>query len=79
MYVFKRLIDTKGFVRILETHSPLSAIIAEKLSIKISTEKLMMVFGQVFYRLYSQKTRYWSARINERLKILIVLTVATKP
>ena len=30
----KRLLDAKGFVRVLETHSPLSALIIEKLSVE---------------------------------------------
>ena len=39
--LLKRLIDVKGFVRIIETHSPLSAIIAEKIFLKTNSgEKL---------------------------------------
>ena len=39
--LLKRLIDVKGFVRIIETHSPLSAIIAEKIFLKPNSgEKL---------------------------------------
>ena len=43
----KRLLNAKGFVRVLEAHSGISALIAENLEIEVKdNKKVLMLYGQ---------------------------------
>jgi phosphoenolpyruvate mutase len=82
--LLKRLIDTKGFVRILETHSPLSAIIVEKTFYKNKSGKKIEFDGFWSSSLTDSTLRgkpdIEVLDINERLKnINSIFDVTTKP
>ena len=82
--LLKRLIDTKGFVRILEAHSPLSAIIVEKTFYKNKYGKKIEFDGFWSSSLTDSSLRgkpdIEVLDINERLKnISNIFDVTTKP